>query len=152
MTPDDLREEIHIELEFMEGTVNELVSLKHDLIERKPTSREKAAAAVFLADFYNGVENTLKRICRYHSISLPSGDTWHVDLFVRFCEPSYPSLPLLFDEQLRSELSYFRKFRHVVRHGYAFQLEWNRMRQGVENVEVVFSRFKQLLDEYLKTL
>jgi hypothetical protein len=63
----------------------------------EPTVRENAAAAAFLAQFYNGIENILKRICRCHNVPLPTGDTWHTVLFQRFCSPAYADLPLLFD-------------------------------------------------------
>jgi len=83
--PGELREEIAVELEALEATVNELLALQRDVAHREPTVREKTAAAAFLAQFYNGVENILKRISRYHDVPLPTGDTWHVDLFQRFC-------------------------------------------------------------------
>ena len=152
MTPEDLREEINIEMESMETTVRELVSLRTDVAGRLPTLREKTAAAAFLSDLYGGIENILKRISYYHSISLPMGDSWHIELFRRFCDPPYGPLPALFDRSLASELSYFRKFRHVTRHGYSVRLDWDRMREGVETVEDIYSRFKQALFSYLETL
>jgi len=80
MTMDELREEIGIELELIGDTVRELSSLRKDVGSREPTVREKTAAA-FMAQFYGGVENILKRISRFHSVPLPAGDTWHIDLF-----------------------------------------------------------------------
>lgn len=81
MTLDALREEIAIEIQAIEMTLAELMALGRDVADRLPTVREKTAAAAFLAQFYNGVENILKRICNYHSLPLPTGDTWHVELF-----------------------------------------------------------------------
>ena len=49
MKPAELREEIAVELESMELTVNELVALQRDLKEKEPTTREKTAAPAFLA-------------------------------------------------------------------------------------------------------
>jgi hypothetical protein len=109
----DLREEIAVELEALETTVNELLALQKDVAHREPTVRKKAAAAAFLAQFYNGVENILKRICRYHDVPLPAGETWHVELFQRFCSPPHANLPLLFDETLAAALAPYRRFRHV---------------------------------------
>jgi len=152
MKPGELREEIAIELELMEATVQELLALQRDLAGREPTVREKTAAAAFLAQFYNGVENILKRISRFHAVPLPTGDTWHVDLFKRFCVPPYESLPALFKEPLASALAPFRRFRHVVYHGYSFELDWGRMCEGVESVESVFAQFKSVLSDYLQTL
>ena len=70
MTPEDLREEINIQLELMETSVNELISLLEDLGDREPTMREKAAAAAFLTEFYSGIENIVKRISYYHGVPL----------------------------------------------------------------------------------
>jgi len=61
-------------------------------------------------------------------------------------------LPPLFDESLASELAAYRKFRHVVHHGYGFQLEWERMEEGIRRVENVFARFQGSLEEYLRAL
>jgi hypothetical protein len=152
MKPEELRKEIAMELELMEATVWELLALQRDLDGREPTVREKTAAAAFLAQFYNGVENILKRISRFHAVPLPTGDTWHVELFRRFCRPPYGPLPALFDEPLASALAPFRRFRHVVYHGYSFELDWSRMYEGIEGVESVFAQFKSVLSSYLQTL
>jgi hypothetical protein len=106
---------------MMEDTVHEAVSLLNDLAGREPTVREKTAAAAFLAQFYGGIENILKRIHRYHGIPMPTGESWHADVFKRFCSPPYAVFPVLFDDELAAKLAPFRKFRHVVHHGYGFQ-------------------------------
>lgn len=66
MNSTSLAEEISIELDLMANVVYEVLSLFHDVAGRKPTVREKTAAASFLAQFYGGVENILKRIQRYY--------------------------------------------------------------------------------------
>ena len=123
MKPEDLKEEISIELENMETVVNEVVALRNDLGPRAPTVREKTAGAAFLSEFYNGIENILKRISYFYGVPLPGGDMWHLDLFKRFCKPSFEPLPVLFDQALETALSSFRKFRHVFFHGYGFYME-----------------------------
>lgn len=152
MTVDELREEINIELELIAETLREIVSLRDDVEGREPTVREKTAAASFMAQFYSGIENILKRISRFQSVPLPTGETWHIELFKRFRSPSFKGLPILFDESLALAIAPYRKFRHVVFHGYGFQLDWNRMKDGVENIETVFERFKENLLRYLRTI
>ncbi|MBM4465236.1 MAG: hypothetical protein FJ014_06770 [Chloroflexi bacterium] len=83
---------------------------------------------------------------------MPTGDAWHVELFRRFCMPPYGPLPALFDEPLASVLAPFRRFRHVVYHGYSFELDWSRMCEGIESVESAFAQFKSALSDYLQTL
>lgn len=149
MTVEELREQISIELELIKSTLEELAALRNDVAGREPTIREKTAAAAFLAQFYGGIENILKRISYFNKIPIPSGDNWHVDLFKRFCLPGYKSLPVLIDEMLASDMAPFRKFRHVVYHGYGFQIDWDRMQEGMAKVEDVFLRFKARLLDYL---
>ena len=149
MTLEELREEISIELEYIETTVREATDLLNDVSMRKPTVRELTAAAAFLAQFYGGIENILKRIHRYHNIPMPTGDARHVEIFNRFCVPPFLPFPILFDELLATDLLPFRKFRHVVHHGYGFQLDWDRMRGGLEKVDDVHSRFVSSVSNYL---
>ena len=152
MKPADLREEIAIELEAMELTVKELLALNQDVVGRTPTVREKTAAAAFLAQFYNGLENILKRISLFHSIPLPTSETWHVELFQRFSSPAHPNLPQLFNEELASTLAPYRRFRHVAFHTYGFQLEWGRMVEGIDNIQDVFNQVKISLSDYLRSI
>ena len=81
-----------------------------------------------------------------------SGEIWHVELFRRFCEPPFPSLPVLLDESLSSDLAPYRKFRHVVHHGYGFQLDWERMAEGIEQVNGIYKRLKKRIGDYLESL
>jgi hypothetical protein len=152
VTAAELHEEIAIELEAIEITLNELLALQRDTSGREPTVREKTAAAAFLAQFYAGIENILKRISRYHDVPLPTGDAWHIELFQRFCLPSHPKLPALFAHQLAATLGPYRRFRHGAFHGYGFQLEWERMAEGIGGVHMVFSAVKITLARYLQSL
>ena len=149
---EELKEEISIELEYMETVIQEVVDLRTELGTREPTVREKTAAAAFMAQFYSGLENILKRISYFYQTPLPTGDTWHLELFKRFCQPAHESFPLLFDEALEPAVSAFRKFRHVFYHGYGFHLDWDRMREGITTVDDVFARFKLRLHDFMQTL
>jgi len=142
-----LKEEISIQLELMEGTVREIESLQTDLGSRKPTVREVTAAAVFLADFYTGVENILKRISRCHRVTMPVGEDWHVELFNRFCEPGFQGLPIIFDDEQKKSFANYRAFRHVMHHGYSLQLDWARLVEGVEKANAAYVWFRARLND-----
>ena len=146
----DMKEEIEIELEFIDSTISELLLLLKDIGNREPSIREKTAAGAFLSQFYNGIENILKRICRYYKIILPKSETWHIELFQRFRKPSFNELPELFDDQLAISLASYRKFRHVFFHGYGFQLNWSHMYQGIQDINSIYQKFKGKLYFFLK--
>lgn len=145
-----LKKEIALQLEMLDYTVQEIVLLRSDLGGKEPNRREIAAAAAFLADFYAGIENILKRISLFHNVELPVGDNWHVELFARFCTPGYPGLPVLIEEDLKGPLAAYRRFRHVVHHGYVLQLQWSRMAEGVQSIDQVYQNFKAKLQTILQ--
>jgi hypothetical protein len=152
MTAEDLRAEIDIDIEAIETALEKLSALYFDVGARRATVREKTAAANFLAQFYGGIENILKRISLFHNIPLPTGKTWQMDLFKLFCIPVYRTLPELFDESLASALSPYRRFRYVFHHSYSFELEWERMKEGIERAPHLFVRFKETVLKYSQGL
>lgn len=157
MTAEELKAEVAVEFEALQQVVAELEALRTDVGDREPSVREKTAAAAFLAQFYAGIENILKRLSRFHEVALPVGENWHLELFKRFCQPMQPRaahspLPVLFDQALARQLGPFRRFRHVVHHGYGFQVEWDRMREGLEQVRRVFGLVRSQVEAHLTTL
>ena len=152
MTAEELRAEIAIEFDSLQQVVSELEALRRDVAGREPSVREKTAAAAFLAQFYSGIENVLKRLSRFHGVMLPVGENWHFDLFKRFCPPGQPPLPTLFDASLALQLGPFRRFRHVVHHGYGFQIEWDRMREGLDQVNAIRAVFHDRVGAHLDRL
>lgn len=152
MNIEELQEEITLELDWLQTTVNEVLSLGKEIGNAEPTIREKTAAAAFLSQFYNGLENILKRICRFHEVSLPHGDTWHIDLFQYFCNPPRQPLPEFFDRSLAHELIPFRKFRHVFHHGYSFQLDWKPIKEGIGGIDCLFKKLRKKIIDYLEYL
>lgn len=74
------------------------------------------------------------------------------ELDLRFCEPTHETLPLLFDGALPPAMASFRKFRHVVHHGYGFQIEWDRLSEGILQIKPVFDMFRERLLQYLRSI
>ncbi len=110
MNADVLRREVRQELGSMARVVDEVEALAADVAGRDPTARETVAAGSFLAQFYMGIENVLKRLTKFHEVEVPSSPRWHVDLFELFCEPAQPPLPLLFE---RDRIGTFDAFRRA---------------------------------------
>jgi hypothetical protein len=152
VTAEELKAEVEIEFNLLQQVVDELEALRRDAAGREPSVREKTAAAAFLAQFYSGVENILKRLSRFHDVALPVGDNWHFELFNRFCAAGRTVLPRLFDETLERQFGAFRRFRHVVHHGYGFQIEWSRMQEGLDQVSAILVAFRSRVAAHLDAL
>lgn len=145
----DLREEVAIQVDAIELTLQEIASLHLDVAGREPTQREVAAAGLFLANFYNGIENILKRLCRFYSVALPLGDNWHIQLVQAFCQPPQSGLPVLLDDALAQSLAPYRRFRHVVYHGYGVQFRWHDLLPGIKQAAHVWSSFHLAVETHL---
>ena len=152
---------IRSEFGQMQVLVEELEALDDDIGEDPATLRERAAASAFLASFYMGVENILKRIVRYQNIDLPQGERWHVELFKQFCALDSASsvsnvqndrLPDLFEGDLIRHMDAYRRFRHVFHHGYERDLDYDRMRPGIQGARPVLKQFREAVGQYLSSL
>lgn len=152
MSASELGREVALEFERMARTLGELDSLRQDIGRASPSTRDVAAAGLFLANFYNGVESILKRIARYHRVAIPAGEQWHTELARSFAEPPRKGLPALLDHDLAVRLTPFRKFRHVVFRGYGFLLRWRDMRPGIEQARGVFDGFQERVNHHLRSL
>ncbi|MDQ1265860.1 MAG: hypothetical protein QG635_1012 [Bacteroidota bacterium] len=58
---------------------------------------------------------------------------------------------ILVDSEFLQILNIYRKIRHVVRQGYNFKLDWERLSLALANVYPNFNSFKEIIQEYLKT-
>ena len=76
----ELREMIEIEYEKIEKVINGLPDANR---LSYLSELELAGVATFLHNFYNGIENILKRIFKSFNFDLPSGSSWHIDLLNR---------------------------------------------------------------------
>jgi hypothetical protein len=71
---DELLREIDAEKEQIYQT---LEALEEALSRQARTIIELAAIATFLHNFYNGVENLLKRVLKFKKVPIPNSATWH---------------------------------------------------------------------------
>ncbi|MFQ5640988.1 MAG: hypothetical protein ACE5IR_23675 [bacterium] len=51
----------------------------------------------------------------------------------------------LFSTELETKFVPFRRFRNVVHHGYGFQLDWDRIKPGIEEIQSMYSQFKTVV-------
>lgn len=82
-----------------------------------------------MQSFYTSAENILYDIARTIDGDVPSGKSWHSELLEQMAVP----LPKIRKEVISSEtfafLDEFRRFRHVVRSHYSFELEHRRVKE-----------------------
>ncbi|MGH2615112.1 MAG: hypothetical protein ACRDJC_07730 [Thermomicrobiales bacterium] len=85
------------------------------------------AAALNLHDYYTGLERIFTHIASGVEQSVPTGPDWHREL-LRQMTVEVPGLrPPVIPTKVASDVDEFLRFRHVVRHIYAFALEPERV-------------------------
>ena len=126
------KEYIEAEYEAIEKTLSNL--------PQNPLSQlselELAGVAVLLNNFYNGIENILKQIFKKQSIKLLEGPAWHQNLINTAVNEN------IISDSLAEEISEYMSFRHFVAHGYAFNLNVERLQELTDDVLKIFEKFK----------
>jgi uncharacterized protein YutE (UPF0331/DUF86 family) len=130
---DELREEILAELENIDSVVNE-VSRIQDIA--KLSSLELSGAATLLHNFYNGLENVLKRVASHKGLPLSDGPAWHRELLCSSCDKG------IISEGLKDLLGRYLAFRHFFVHAYALNLRPDRMVSLVQGLPGVYRQFR----------
>lgn len=149
MTAQELIEEVATEFECLDTTIGLVVELNSIIAGNDPDNFQKAAVNQFISEFYNGIENILKRICKFNNVPVPHGGDSHINLFNMFVVNNNSSLPVIFDAQIADELIKIRKFRHFVIHGYSFKIEWEYLKESVGKIDFIYQQLKQNLNRYL---
>jgi len=98
--------------------------------------------------FYNGIENILKRAACELDQKVPVGPSWHSELLDQMSQAS-GARPALASQALRDRLDDYLGFRHVFRHAYTFDLEWEKMAGLVLQAEPKLAKLEADLDVFL---
>jgi hypothetical protein len=115
--------------------------------QREPDFIERSALAAMLHSFYTGIENIFKRIALEIDGDIPSGYASHSDLLAAMTQSTAKRPPVI-SEELQIRLSAYLSFRHVFRHAYSFQLEWEKMRDLVLGSHATWRQLQSELDHF----
>ncbi len=140
---DELLREIAAEKEQISQT---LTALEEALNRQKRTIVELAAIATFLHNFYNGIENLLKRVLQFKKVSIPDSATWHKDLLDLAVDQHIITL------DLSRTLDEYRAFRHFFVHGYGVMLDEVRLSPLAEHLPKVWEQFEEELAAFVASI
>ncbi len=107
------------------------------------------AIAMWLHDFYNGVESIFERIAVRLDGGLPSGDFWHTQLLEGMAAPLEAKRPAVIDPSLQKRLFEFLKFRHRIRHTYSYELEWPRVKERADELGEIMRQLREALETFM---
>lgn len=101
--------------------------------------------ALNLHDFYSGLERLFEQIATGVDQSVPSGPDWHRDLLRQMTLPIPGLRPPVIDAETAVDVDEYLRFRHVVRHRYAFQLDPERVENLADQLRPTYQNVSATL-------
>jgi len=97
--------------------------------QRLPGERDVylESVALNLHGFYSGLERLFELIARHVDRALPAGEGWHHDLLQQMSREIAETRPAVISPESASRLDELRRFRHLVRNVYTFNLVPQKM-------------------------
>ena len=142
---DDLITDLQIERHKLRHLVESLQALLPQWQEPSGQSERIDAAALRLQSLYTGMERCFGQITRVFNGGPPEGHDWHRRLLERMTLDT-EQRPALLDPQARDGLAELLRFRHVVRHLYAYELRSDQVHRLVLQATELWPRLEgQLL-------
>jgi uncharacterized protein YutE (UPF0331/DUF86 family) len=133
---------------FEEGQIDIIVEKMKKLSNEELNEAKIAAIATYLMNFYNGVENIIKRWAKEYSKRLPRKGSWHKELLNLSCSCNRGKVAI-FSKDVVDKLYSYLIFRHFFVHGYGFKLDWEKMRSLVENIDNLWKQMKGQLSMFM---
>ncbi|MBU1487675.1 antitoxin [bacterium] len=140
---DDLRA-----IKEIEERINELY---RSLEGGNVTDKDKAALGYYLHNLYNACESILKMIAGFFENSV-EGARWHTDLLRRMTLEIEGIRPSVLSKDSYSLLNELRKFRHLFRHAYDYELRWKKLNDLVEEYKREKGNFLQDMEKIKRLL
>lgn len=135
----DYRERVEAEYEAIEKVLTRLP--KKSLSQL--SDLELAGVATLLQNFYNGIENVLKQVFQKQYIQLPEGPSWHQNL-LQLAKKEH-----IISEPLANKIKEYLGFRHFISHGYAFNLNPQRLEDLTIDISKIFESFKSEINKII---
>ena len=108
---------------------------------KEPDIIEMTAAAQVLHSFYNGVESIIILFIKYMDEKLPNDFKWHKTLFEMAFGTNSKNAKIIRDD-IKKKLEKYLLFRHLIRHSYGSELNWNEMGPLINEIEDIWKIIK----------
>ena len=130
-------------------TALELADRVNDFAEKVDDNAKKEldpniyAAALSLQHYYTCLETAFKRIIKEIDKNSISGEQWHKELLELMSVKINGVRPKFIDRKTMQKLDRLRRFRHLIRHGYEHELDWNQMSSLID----LMNELNEILDD-----
>ena len=138
-------ENAKIKIEHEISRIEKLLSDVKPLLDlcklKEPDIIEIAAAAQVLHSFYNGVESIIVLFFKYINEKLPNDIKWHKILFEMAFGANSKDKSII-NNEIKIKLEKYMLIRHLIRHTYSSELNWDEMGPLINNIEEMWKIIK----------
>ncbi len=120
------KEKIYLEISKIDNLVSKSTALIEKCKIQEPDFFELNAMGSILHSYYNGLESIFKLIYKSSEEKPLTSNVWHSELFQSMFEKSENRETVL-SQDLKEPLKEYLGFRHVFRHSYGYELDWERL-------------------------
>lgn len=146
---------LHKQVVLERKQINQLFEFHRSHMQKataaRPDTSDCLALATMLHSFYTGVENVFKRIAVGCDGGPPEGAGWHQALLESMTEAGRGRPPVI-SPALAESLAPYLEFRHLFRHGYSFDLRWEKMADLTLHCEQVWRQTEAELQKFLDAI
>jgi hypothetical protein len=118
---------------------------------KEPDTYQKAVIGFYLHNFYNACENIFISIAKVFENQVDEA-SWHKDMLKRMKLAIEDIRPPVISEDLYFLLDDFRSFRHVFRHIYSSELDWEKEKIVADKFDNTVEKFKQEINSFIDFL
>jgi len=106
--------------------------------------------ALNLHSFYTAVERIFEFIAKTIDGDLPTGDKWHKILLEQMLVDVPQVRPAVITDRTLKELDEFRRFRHVIRSVYAYELKSEKLLILADKVPRLYSELRIEIEDFME--
>lgn len=108
------------------------------------------AATSILLDYYASLENIFKEVAKNFDGKMPGGSDWHKDLLTQVGLDLPGLRPPLLSRETFEEVDELRRFRHLARNIYGFNLKPERVVSLLERLPDLDKKMNRELNSFLE--
>ena len=116
---------------------------------KEPDFTERFAITYFLQSFYTGIESIVELIFKHSEENVSFDKHWHKRLLAQAFE-STEKRTRIFKDDYRKQLEEYLTFRHFSRHSYGIEIDWQRLRPLMTDVEKVWGLIQQDIHTFIE--
>ena len=143
----ELKEDLTDEEKAIDETLERLLNARNEFDAKKRNYLVEPAMGTYLMNFYNGIENIIKRIVKGYYLTFPKGASWHKELLNLSSNPPSEKIAL-FNGNIGERLHAYRNFRHRFVSGYGFQLKGEKMLELIDNAGPLWIEIKKAISDF----